>query len=367
MTKIVVVSTAPIFPTNNGYKSSVLGRIDELLNEDNEVVLIEINLENVTEKKDELIPTRFNNVQRYEVKKISRSFIAELQILFDIRTRYEQLFSSADIRDNIKKIIDLEKPSIIIAESIWALQALPIEISARIHCVIHDVATDFFKEMFVSHNEVVRKILFFNDYLKLKITEENIIKRLRVEQFIFLTEEDKCWYKTRYNIDECCCSLASNHLYVEKIKRTINFQTPFLLIPGSIEFSQNFYGLNWFIKNIYPGLNRKIRIVVTGKASDKKIKMLNCGEEITFTGELDFSTYNKLSSTCLCVIAPITTGTGIKIKILEAVQKGIPVLTTKFASKGICSDLCFYCEEDTDTNFVNLINSFLETTLRVQE
>lgn len=49
--------------------------------------------------------------------------------------------------------------------------------------------------------------------------------------------------------------------------------------------------------------------------------MLNCGEEITFTGELDFSTYNKLSSTCLCVIAPITTGTGIKIKILEAVQK----------------------------------------------
>ncbi|HAN7296676.1 glycosyltransferase, partial [Escherichia coli] len=151
------------------------------------------------------------------------------------------------------------------------------------------------------------------------------------------------------------------------IKRTINFQTPFLLIPGSIEFSQNFYGLNWFIKNIYPGLNRKIRIVVTGKASDKKIKMLNCGEEITFTGELDFSTYNKLSSTCLCVIAPITTGTGIKIKILEAVQKGIPVLTTKFASKGICSDLCFYCEEDTDTNFVNLINSFLETTLRVQE
>ncbi|HAN7158943.1 glycosyltransferase, partial [Escherichia coli] len=275
--------------------------------------------------------------------------------------------SSADIRDNIKKIIDLEKPSIIIAESIWALQALPIEISARIHCVIHDVATDFFKEMFVSHNEVVRKILFFNDYLKLKITEENIIKRLRVEQFIFLTEEDKCWYKTRYNIDEGCCSLASNHLYVEKIKRTINFQTPFLLIPGSIEFSQNFYGLNWFIKNIYPGLNRKIRIVVTGKASDKKIKMLNCGEEITFTGELDFSTYNKLSSTCLCVIAPITTGTGIKIKILEAVQKGIPVLTTKFASKGICSDLCFYCEEDTDTNFVNLINSFLETTLRVQE
>lgn len=274
---------------------------------------------------------------------------------------------SADIRDNIKKIIDLEKPSIIIAESIWALQALPIEISARIHCVIHDVATDFFKEMFVSHNEVVRKILFFNDYLKLKITEENIIKRLRVEQFIFLTEEDKCWYKTRYNIDEGCCSLASNHLYVEKIKRTINFQTPFLLIPGSIEFSQNFYGLNWFIKNIYPGLNRKIRIVVTGKASDKKIKMLNCGEEITFTGELDFSTYNKLSSTCLCVIAPITTGTGIKIKILEAVQKGIPVLTTKFASKGICSDLCFYCEEDTDTNFVNLINSFLETTLRVQE
>lgn len=69
MTKIVVVSTAPIFPTNNGYKSSVLGRIDELLNEGNEVVLIEINLEKVTEKKDELIPTRFNNVQRYEVKK----------------------------------------------------------------------------------------------------------------------------------------------------------------------------------------------------------------------------------------------------------------------------------------------------------
>ncbi|EFA8616768.1 hypothetical protein C3G95_002658, partial [Escherichia coli] len=117
MTKIVVVSTAPIFPTNNGYKSSVLGRIDELLNEGNEVVLIEINLEKVTEKKDELIPTRFNNVQRYEVKKISSSFIAELQILFDVRTRYEQLFSSADIRDNIKKIIDLEKPSIIIAES----------------------------------------------------------------------------------------------------------------------------------------------------------------------------------------------------------------------------------------------------------
>ncbi|EDP9116596.1 glycosyltransferase, partial [Salmonella enterica subsp. enterica] len=338
-------------PTNNGYKSSVLGRLDEMVALRNKIILVELNFENSINKNDEIISERFKRIKRYKIRCNKRTVVHEIKSLLNIKTRHEQLFSDKNIRNRIEDILEIEKPSIIVVESLWALHALPRDVKGEVRCVIHDVAIDFFREMFKSQRGMLRRLCYLNDYIKLQFTEVNILNRVKVDEFVFLTEEDKEWYQDKYNIKQLC-SLASNHLYVEKIERKINHKTPFLLIPGSIEFAQNYHGLNWFVKNIYPNLNKKIKVIVTGKASQEKIKMLKVRGEIYFSGELDVIKFNELCSACLGVIAPITTGTGIKIKILEAVQKGIPVVTTKFASKGIDSLLCFYGDDNKDSTFI---------------
>ncbi|AYN29775.1 glycosyltransferase [Buttiauxella sp. 3AFRM03] len=364
MSKILVVTTAPIFPMNSGYKNSVLGRIDEYVELGHDVVVVQIIMESERNNTDNLVPDKLSGLSFYDVYPSKRTFKKEILSLMTTKTRFEQLYEDVLLRESIERIIDTERPDIVTAESLWALNALPLNSNFVLTCIFHDVVRNFFWEMYKSQPLSLKKIIFLNDAIKIFSREKKLLSRNKINEYIFLTKEDRDWYISNFNFDKKLCKLASNHLLVNKIQREPNYKKPFILIPGSIEFSQNYYGLKWFVKDIYPFINKKIDIFVTGRASVERVHMISADGNFHFTGELNGAQFNKLSSSCICVLAPIITGTGIKIKILEAVQKGIPVITTKFASKGIESALCIYGDKDTDESFITKINDFLNENVK---
>lgn len=123
--------------------------------------------------------------------------------------------------------------------------------------------------------------------------------------------------------------------------------TPANLVLGFIGSNNqhNVEGLFQFIDHQWPHIARALpgaRLVVAGGiASDRKIP------NVAFVGRVD-ELWRDFYSQCSVIVNPCLSGTGLKIKTVEAMSYGLPVVTTREGCSGIesaigqgivCSDL----------------------------
>jgi len=157
----------------------------------------------------------------------------------------------------------------------------------------------FFEKMnkliFISQNEK----LFFDSVLD---TENHLIPH-------FLSSKTMSPNKKIYDI---CYVASNNHHNTKSIK--------------------------WWLKNVYPKLDKKLKIIFVGKICERIKEKENYKniEFINFVENLD-AIYSK-SKVAIC---PMLTGTGLKIKIVEALSFGLPIVCTNkgavgFDNKGSC-------------------------------
>jgi glycosyltransferase involved in cell wall biosynthesis len=104
-----------------------------------------------------------------------------------------------------------------------------------------------------------------------------------------------------------------------------------LLFIGTA-ISTNIAGINIFIKNILPELRAKIpdiELIIAGNVC----KNVPDSEGCIKLGEIE--NLNEAYEKADLVIAPVFLGTGLKIKVIEAISHGKPVIATTHASEGL--------------------------------
>ena len=110
-----------------------------------------------------------------------------------------------------------------------------------------------------------------------------------------------------------------------------------ILFCGSLGYSPNSEGLLWFAKKIWPGVlkefpNLKLLIIGSGELQTQ-YKEIELTKNIELIGSVDSLEiwYNKVSAS----IVPLLTGSGTRLKILEAMGFGVPVISTSVGAEGI--------------------------------
>lgn len=109
-----------------------------------------------------------------------------------------------------------------------------------------------------------------------------------------------------------------------------------LTFVGPDDNGANKVGLRWFLDNCWHTLKRKeptYRLQVIGKwKEENKQAILADYPEVEFLGFVD-NLYETMKGTIM--IVPITIGSGIRMKILEAASMGIPFVSTSIGAEGI--------------------------------
>lgn len=104
---------------------------------------------------------------------------------------------------------------------------------------------------------------------------------------------------------------------------------------GALSVAHNEAAVINFIKNIFPKIlkeNKEAKfVVVGGGASEKLLKYRN--DNIIFTGRVD--DVREVLNKCKVFVCPMTFGSGIKTKNLEAMAMGLPVVTTSIGAENI--------------------------------
>lgn len=110
-----------------------------------------------------------------------------------------------------------------------------------------------------------------------------------------------------------------------------------LLFIGTLTWEPNIDGLIWFIENGWEKLKKKIPLVkfyIIGKNPPEKLKnLVKKYSDIILTGFVEnLEDYYKK---CRVFVAPLRYGSGIKIKNINAMYRGIPLVTTSIGAEGI--------------------------------
>ena len=100
---------------------------------------------------------------------------------------------------------------------------------------------------------------------------------------------------------------------------------------GAMERPENYKSVIWFINNVMCKLNDITFYVIGGNPVDE-LKKYN-SDNIHILGYVD--DIKKYFESSLCMVAPLIGGAGIKVKVLEAMSAGVPVLTNKIGIEGI--------------------------------
>jgi len=110
-----------------------------------------------------------------------------------------------------------------------------------------------------------------------------------------------------------------------------------LFYVGTLSWEANVDGLLWFFEEIWPQLKQKrpsLKFLIAGSKPDQRlIEAAKTLKDIELLGYVeDLEPYFKSSR---LFIAPLRFGAGIKVKVLNTMCRGLPIVTTSVGAEGL--------------------------------
>lgn len=109
-----------------------------------------------------------------------------------------------------------------------------------------------------------------------------------------------------------------------------------LVYPGSVTFSANLDAVSWFLEAVLPLIHAKrpdVEFWVTGKTEGARVPSAGPASRLTMTGPLP-DVRPAIAESAVCVV-PLRIGGGTRIKILQAMAVGTPVVATSKGAEGL--------------------------------
>ena len=134
-----------------------------------------------------------------------------------------------------------------------------------------------------------------------------------------------------------------------------------ILFFGAMGRLENIEAVEYFLNEVFPFLKNKfqIKFYCVGGGITEELKNKYKAENIEFTGYIsDPSEYFDRS---FCMIAPLLHGAGIKVKVLEGMASGLPVVTNDVGIEGIPAlDKYHYMHCNSKEEYINTIDELFE-------
>jgi len=117
-----------------------------------------------------------------------------------------------------------------------------------------------------------------------------------------------------------------------------------MLFIGSFRHIPNQVALNWFAREVLPLIVEKLpgaRLLVAGSDPPPRHAFPDPANAIEMLGFVD--DVQRMLSSCEVFVCPIRSGSGVRVKLLEAFASGIPVVSTTLGAEGLAREDGEFC------------------------
>lgn len=123
-----------------------------------------------------------------------------------------------------------------------------------------------------------------------------------------------------------------------------------IVFSGNFDYEPNRAAFDWFARNVWPALSKQapgLRWLLLGRGSDR----LPIPAGAVATGAIEDALPELAASRA--AVVPLLSGSGTRIKILEAWSAGVPVVSTSIGAEGLPTDALRIA--DDPTSFANAV------------
>ncbi len=194
-----------------------------------------------------------------------------------------------------------------------------------------------------------------NSYKKIKSIEKKITKN--IDHTILLSKDDKPGIQKRLKIKERNLSIIPSGIDSDEIKYNVpKIKNKRIVFLGNLFFQPNEDAVRTIKNKIYPKIVKEgYSFLIAGEYPTKLREELE-ETHFKFTGPYtNLNNFFKQASIC---IAPIFEGTGMRIKFLNFLAAGIPILTTSIATQGFPNKNYFLIENNVERYGERIVNLF---------
>jgi glycosyltransferase involved in cell wall biosynthesis len=204
---------------------------------------------------------------------------------------------------------------------------------AKVVLRAHNIEQEIWKRISQTETNLVKRVYFSLLANRLRDFELSAINRY--DLLVPITERDRVEFNRMGNLKPafvCPATLDS-----------LEFASPVSVKPsnslfflGSLDWKPNQEGLLWFINQVFPkvrSLDQKITFHVAGRNSPVWLRDKLKGDGVFFHGEIPDATQFMLEHGIL--VSPCFSGGGMRVKIIEAMTQGKPVVTTSIGAEGL--------------------------------
>jgi sugar transferase (PEP-CTERM/EpsH1 system associated) len=212
------------------------------------------------------------------------------------------------------------------------LRALHERSRARTVLTMHNVESLRFARELRASTTLGRRVVLGWDQLFARTWEQEAVRR--VDAVVAVSDTERVWVEQV--APDVLVTVAPNGVDTEHFRPVPAASTRSLVFTGAMDYPPNVDAVLWFCREVWPILRRRnpsLRFEVVGKAPDARVRALNGEAGIRVTGEVP--DVRLLLAQASVVVVPLRAGAGTRLKILEAMAMGRPVVSTTLGAEGL--------------------------------
>ncbi len=203
-----------------------------------------------------------------------------------------------------------------------------------------------------------KKLLLQRDWRLLKKYEGQLCREF--DTVLAVSQEDKIALEEAAgkSLDAIVIPIAVDTDEVALVNRQPNANH--ILHIGTMYWPPNIDGILWFIREIYPHIRAKrpdITFDVVGARPPQEILAYHGQDGINVTGYVDDPA--PYYENCSAMVIPLRAGGGMRVKILNALAQGLPMVSTSLGAEGIA------VQSGRDILLADEPRAFAESTLQL--
>ncbi len=239
-------------------------------------------------------------------------------------------FQSVSYADKIKELTSQANYGMVILESLFSTSYLSL-LRELTDCPIilrsHNIEHKIWERLVQEETSFLKRAYLTHLCKRLKKYEENTIKAL--DGVMYISDLDEAFFKNTQVPSTVIPFVRSIN---EEVKRPTSISFFHL---GSMDWKPNKNGIEWLLDNVWPIVRKEYpdaRLNLAGK--DMPSNYFKMAEKGVFAKDYvsNGDTYMQEHG---IMLVPLFSGGGIRIKIIDGLCNGVPIISTKIGAEGI--------------------------------